>query len=64
MKPWERKVAPLGFLLAAALFIVAALLPLARQQAVNVAFLAVAILFGIIGGVAWRKSGSGQPPES
>ncbi|MBM5812123.1 MAG: hypothetical protein FJ191_09185 [Gammaproteobacteria bacterium] len=64
MKPWERKVAPLGFLLAAVLFVVAALLPLASRRPVHATFLAVAILFGIIGAVAWRKSGSQPPPRN
>lgn len=63
MKPFERKIAPLGFLLAAVLFLVAAFLPLARAQPPNVAFLPVAILFGILGGVMWRKSSSGPPPQ-
>lgn len=63
MKPWERKIAPLGFLLAAVLFVVAALLPLVKQQRANATFLGVAIVFGILGGVAWRRSGSGPPPQ-
>jgi hypothetical protein len=63
MKPWERKIAPLGFLLAAVLFVGAALLPLVKQQRVNAVFLGVAVLFGLIGGVAWRKSGSGPPRQ-
>ena len=64
MKPWERKIAPLGFLLAAVLFVIAALLPLARRQPLNAAFLGVAVLFGVLGGVAWRRSGGGPPPQS
>lgn len=59
MKPWERKIAPLGFILAGLLFLVAAIIPTIREQPLNAAFLGVGTLFSILGVVAWRKSGSG-----
>jgi hypothetical protein len=64
MKPWERKIAPLGFLLAAVLFVIAALLPVARGRPLNAAFFGVAVIFGVLGGVAWRRSGSEPPAQS
>ncbi len=64
MRPWERRIAPLGFLLAAFLFVVAAFLPLTRRQPLNAAFLGVAVMVGVLGGVAWQKSGSGPPPQN
>lgn len=62
MKPWERKIAPLGFLLAAVLFMIAAILPTFSDKPMNSAFLPIGIVFGILGAAAWRKSNQPLPP--
>ena len=56
MKTWERKIAPLGFLLAGVLFLAAAVIPTFRGQPLNAAFLPLGIVFGILGLVTWRKA--------
>jgi hypothetical protein len=63
MKTWERKIAPAGFFLAGALFIVAAVIPTFRGQPFNAAFLPLGIVFAVLGAVAWRKAqGVDAPP--
>ena len=63
MKPWERKIAPAGFFLAGVLFVVAALIPTFRGQPMNAAFLAIGIVFAILGMVTWRKVAGSPPPQ-
>ena len=63
MKTWERRIAPLGFFLAGVLFVVAAVIPTFRGEPFNAAFLPLGIVFGVLGGVMWRKAQSaGSPP--
>lgn len=64
MKPWERKIAPLGFFLAGVLFVVAAILPTLKGRPLNAAFLPIGIVFAILGGIAWSKSKGPEPPAS
>jgi hypothetical protein len=65
MKPWERKIAPLGFVVAGALFVVAAVVPAIKGQPLDATFLALGVVFAILGVALWRKSGdSTAPPPS
>jgi hypothetical protein len=56
MKTWERKIAPAGFLLAGALFVVAAVIPTFRGLPLNAAFLPLGLVFAVLGVVLWRKA--------
>lgn len=55
-------LASIGFLLAAVLFVIAWTVPTFAGRSRNAAFLAVAVVFFILGLAARRKSG--KPPES
>ena len=55
MKSWERKIAPLGFLLAGVLFLVAAVVPTFRGQPLNATFLPLGVVFIVLGFIMWRK---------
>jgi hypothetical protein len=52
----ERLIAPVGFCLAAVLFMFAAIVPTFDGRPLNAAFVPLAIVFGIFGVVAWRKA--------
>ena len=54
--PLPPKIAPLGLLIASALFAVAALIPAVKGEPLNAAFLTLAIVFAILGGVVLRRS--------
>jgi len=56
MKPWERKIAPVGFLAAGALNFFVAFAPTFKGQPMKVAFLPIGILCLIMGKVTWRKT--------
>ena len=64
MKPWERRLAPLGFLFAGFLFVVAAVIPALTGRSLNAAFLGVGVMFFVLGVVTLRKSGEPPPPTS
>lgn len=55
MKPWERRIAPLGFALAGVVFLIAGLLGAFRGGHLNVAFLSVGVLCLVFGIGLWRK---------
>mgnify|MGYP001150822776 CR=1 FL=1 len=64
MKPWERKIAPLGFLFAGVLFVIAAVVPALKGRSFNATFLGVGAVFFVLGVVTLRKSSVPGPPSS
>ena len=50
------KVAPVGLLIASALFAVAAAVPAVKGEPSNPAFLILAIVFALLGGIALGRS--------
>jgi hypothetical protein len=48
--------------LAGVLFVVAAVLPTFRGQPLNAVFLPLAVVFAVLGGIAWRKAQGGDSP--
>lgn len=54
----ERLIAPLGFALAGIVFLVAALIPLAKGQPLNATFLPLGLLSLILGLATWRRAGT------
>lgn len=64
MKSWERKIAPVGFLLAGVLFVIAAVIPLLKGKSLNAAFIGVGAMFVVLGAVALNKSNGPNPPAS
>lgn len=63
MKPWERKIAPVGFFVAGVMFVIAALVPAFRGESMNVAFLPLGAVFAILGGITWRRAQGPIPPQ-
>lgn len=62
MKPWERRIAPVGFFVAGVVFVIAAIVPVFRGEPMNAAFLPLGVVFAILGGVTWRRAQSTNPP--
>jgi len=62
MTRFERMIAPVGFVLAAVLFFIAAARPAFRGGSLNAAFLGVGVVFLALGVAMWRKT-SRQPGE-
>lgn len=58
MTPRERLIAPFGFIAAGVLFVIAAVVPLAKGRPLNVVFIPVGVVFFILGAVLWRKARS------
>ena len=52
----------LGFLIAGVLFLIAALGPLLRQEPANATFLALGVVFLVLGYIRRRRSGPPPPP--
>ena len=50
------KLAPLGLVLASALFAVAAFVPALKGEPINAAFLTLTIVFAVLAGIVLRKS--------
>ncbi len=64
MKVWERKLVPMGLILAGLLFLIAAIVrPLFKGQSINAAFLVLGAACIILGVAVWRKAlgGSDSP---
>ena len=58
--PLPSNVAPVGLLFASALFALAAAAPAVKGGSINTTFLALTIVFAIVGGVALKKSRGGS----
>ena len=58
--PLPSNLAPVGLLVASALFAVAAAVPAAKGGSIDTTFLAFTIVFAILGGVALKKSRGGS----
>jgi hypothetical protein len=60
----ERMIAPLGFGLAAVFFFIAAIKPAFQGGSLNAAFLAVGVIFLVLGIGTWRRTSRGpdEPP--
>jgi hypothetical protein len=65
MTKFERMIAPFGFGLAGVLFFIAAVMPALRGESLNAAFLAVGVIFLVLGIGIWRRTsrGPGEPPR-
>lgn len=62
MTPRERLIAPLGFIAAGVLFLVAAVVPLAKGRPVNAAFIPVGVIFFVLGAALLKKVKSDSAP--
>jgi len=51
----ERLIAPAGFIAAGVLFVIAAVVPLAKGRPLNAVFIPVGVVFFILGAALWRK---------
>lgn len=58
MTPRERLIAPAGFIAAGVLFIIAAVVPLAKGRPLNVVSVPVGVFLFILGAALWRKVSS------
>ena len=58
----ERLIAPFGFIAAGVLFVIAALVPLAKGGALNTVFIPVGVVFFILGAALLRKVKSDSAP--
>lgn len=56
MKVWEKKLVPISFILAGALFLVPALKSVIKGQPLDLTFLGLAVVCLVIGVVVGRKS--------
>lgn len=56
MTPRERLIAPLGFALAGIMFLIAALIPLAKDRPINATFIPLGVVFLILGLGVWRRA--------
>lgn len=63
MTPRERLIAPFGFIAAGVLFVIAALVPLAKGGAPNTVFIPVGVVFFILGAALMRKVKSDSRPS-
>lgn len=65
MKTWERRIVPVGFSVAGALFLFAAFKPVLAHQPLNVAFLVIGIVCLILGlSLLPRGNGGASPPST
>jgi hypothetical protein len=55
MTPRERLIAPAGFIAAGVLFVIAAVVPLAKGRPLNATFIPLGVVFFILGAAMWRK---------
>ena len=56
MKRLEESIVPVGLGVAGLLFLVSALKPSFSGNAINVTFLLIGLVCGVLAAVAWRKS--------
>ena len=62
MKTWERRIVPVGFAVAGAMFLFAAFKPVVTHQPLNVAFLVTGIACLILGLALLRRRDDGTSP--
>ena len=64
MKGWEKKLVPISFVLAGAMFFVPALKSFIKGQPLDVTLLGLAVVCLVIGVVVGRKARDGSGPPS
>jgi hypothetical protein len=56
MKPWERKIVPVGLGVAGLVFLIASFRPALAGGSLDVTFFLIGVVCAVVAVVAWRKT--------